>query len=269
MAKRILPAALVASTFGVVIWVAVSIRGEPGSRTGSSKSAAASPLRRESRPALAPASRQASADPPLTAPVDGGTAVIRERIRKMEERLQELQGRKDQLVGSRQELENRIAEKAAGERVRFFAETRVKSWETPLALSESQKPGLVDLWARWRREDGQGKASREVWMARENELRSNLTPHQVAQLHQLTVWNATHYWSSMGAWIGGLVGLSPEEQTRLQKALGDAPLPVSQALLPWAHGIERRALLREAETRGRSLLTPEQAAQLDAHVPPP
>jgi len=208
--------------------------------------------------------------PPLT-PAPAGTAAavstpetaaIQNRVLKMEERLRELEAKREALTASNQELEKQVTEKWAEASARSTAEWRVKAWEAMLGLGESQKESLIALWTRWGREDAGRAAGREAWTTRETELRPQLTVEQAAKLHETAASQSGMMWANMGRSLGSMVGSGREEQTRIQQTIGDLRLPADM-LLPEAHGADWPGLLREASSRARPLLTPEQVARLD------
>ncbi len=244
-------------------WAAFAARPDPGSapapRPAPVGRKSAAPAAAFEGPAPS-ATRQARPD--AAPPSSPETAVIQERVRKMEERLQELEARRDALTADNQDLQKQVTEKWAEASARSTAEWRVKSWEAMLGLNESQKQSLTALWTKWAREDAGRPAGRESWGPREAELRAQLTVEQAAKLHATSAAQAAQMWSMMGRSLGGMVGVTKDEQVRLQQSLGDLRIP-GDMLLPEAHGGDWPGLLREASARARPLLTPEQTARLE------
>lgn len=198
-------------------------------------------------------------------PLTPETAVIQDRVRKLEERLRELEAKRDAMTADNQELQKQVTEKWAEASARSTAEWRVKSWEALLGLNETQKQALTALWTKWAREDAGRPAAGEAWAGREAELRSQLTVEQAAKLHGTAAAQASQMWSMMGRSLGSMVGGGKDEQARLQQSLGDFRVP-ADLLLPEAHGADWPGLLKEATARARPLLTPEQTARLDKYA---
>lgn len=247
----------------VLAWAAFAARPEEGTaKAGPSRPA---PARREGAPPATAApreavtSRPAAATPAAIAPEN---AAIQARVRVLEERLLELEAKRDGIAAANRELEKQVTEKWAEASARTTAEWRVKSWETLIALSESQKQSLVDLCTKWGREDAGRPAGRDAWLAREAELRPRLTVEQAAKLSENAAAQSGRMWSSMGRSLGGMVGATKDEQVRIQQTLGDLRLPADM-LFPEAHGGDWPGLLRDASARARPLLTPEQTARLE------
>jgi hypothetical protein len=180
----------------------------------------------------------------------------------MEERFRELEGRRDALLVSNRELETQVAEKGAEASAKAMAEWRVKSWETLLGLSETQKQSLLELFTQWGKQDAGRPADAATWLAREGEVRSRLTTEQAAKLNDTATAQASRMWSTMGRSLGSMAGAGKEEQTRLQQSLGDFRAPADM-LLPEAHGADWNGLMRDALGRAKPSLTPEQTARLD------
>jgi hypothetical protein len=200
--------------------------------------------------------------PALGGPVSPETAAIQERVRRLEDRLRELDARRDGLVASNRDLEKQVTEKYADLSARSMAEWRVKSWETMLGLDEAQKQGLVRLMTQWGQQDAGRPADADTWLAREADIRSLLSVEQAAKLHESVLSQSQGMWANMGRTLGGMIGAAKDEQVRLQQSLGGY-WPASNALLPEAHASDWNGLLREAMSRVKPTLTPEQTARLD------
>jgi hypothetical protein len=192
-------------------------------------------------------------------------AAIQERILRMEERARELESKRDTLAASNKDLEKDIARKNAELSARTMAEWRVKAWEGALGLSDSQKRALVDLLAQWGREDAGGTATSQIWIAREGDLRSQLTVEQAAKLHDLSTSQAQQQWKYMGMTLGSMAGASTSDFSRFQQPLGDLRFP-QDMVLPEAHGADYPGMLREAALRVRPVLSADEASRLDRFV---
>lgn len=246
----------------VLAWAAFAARPEEGTAKASPSRPA--PTRHEGAPAASPREpatfRPAAAMLPAAGPTEH--PAIQARVRQLEERLLELEAKRDEIAAANRELEKQVTDKWAEASARSTAEWRVKSWETLIALSESQKRSLVELCTKWGREDAGRPAGRDAWLARETELRSRLTVEQAARLSENAAVQSGRMWSNMGRSLGSMVGATKDEQTRIQQTLGDLRLPADM-LFPEAHGGDWPGLLREATARARPLLTPEQTARLE------
>jgi hypothetical protein len=190
------------------------------------------------------------------------TAAIQERVRLMEEKVRELEARKAELAADNKDLEKQAAEKWAETSARSMAEWRVKAWESLLGLTGSQKQSLLELLTKWGKEDAGRPAGRDAWLAREVDLRAQFTVEQAAKLHDTSAAQAQQMWKHMGLSLGGLVGASKDEQSRIQQSLGDIGFPQNM-LLPEAYGADWNGLMREATSRVRPILTADQMTRLD------
>jgi len=193
--------------------------------------------------------------------------LILERIRKMEEQLLTLEATRSSLSDANQALERQIVEKNAETSARMMAEWRVRALEPLLGLSETQKQSLIDLWARWNREDAGKPASRDTWIAREQDFRSRLSVEQAAKLHDLSVQTTQAQWGNLGRTIGSMIGASKEDQTRLQQALGDYR-PANTMLLPEGYGVDWPGMLREGAARLQPMLSQDQLSKLGRYLSP-
>ncbi len=243
----------------LVLWAAVSVRS-------ATESAPPVPKKKPvlKAPLLEPVAEAAAATP-STPPATGTDALILDRIRRMEERLQSLETRKQTLARSNEEMERKVSEKAVEASVHMMAEWRVRAWEQLLRLTETQKQALMEIFARWQREDTGKPASRETWLARESELRSRLSVEQAATLQASAIAGCRQQWSALGQTIGGMVGASTEDQARFRQSLGDYIAP-NAMLLPEAHGWDWPGMLREGAGRLRPGLTSDQLTRLDRFV---
>lgn len=250
----------------ILAWAAFAARPEEGAAKASPSRPA--PPRREGMPAAAAeAPKEAGTPRPAAAPLPAAgpeNAAIQARVRQLEERLLELEAKRDEIAAANRELEKQVTEKWAEASARTTAEWRVKSWETLIALGESQKQSLIELCTKWGREDAGRPAGRDAWVARETELRSRLTVEQAARLSENSATQSGRMWSNMGRSLGSMVGATKDEQTRIQQTLGDLRLPADM-LFPEAHGGDWPGLLREATARARPMLTPEQTARLEKY----
>jgi hypothetical protein len=267
MASRtLLVAAPVALGVAVLAWPVLKAKGEPAAapaRPGKAAKPAPAPRALLASPAPAPSP---AAPEEFRAPAnDPATAAIQSRVRELEARLRELEARRDALAVENGDLERTLHERHAESTARVMAEWRVRGWEKLLGLSDAQKRDLLELAGRWAREDRGRPAGRDLWAAREGDLRSRLTSEQAAKLHQQASDQAARQWSTMGRTLGSMVGASKEDQARLQQAIGSMSAP-SAMLLPEAHGADWAALSKEAAARIRPLLSGEQAAKLDSFV---
>jgi hypothetical protein len=259
--------AAVALGLGILVFAARRQSG-PEASPGPSPTArpAASPgsaALSEERPATASfAGGDAFLPPTGGAPVSPETAAILDRVRKLEDRLRELEAKKEGLVASNRDLEKQVTEKAVDLTARSMAEWRVRSWEMILGLNEAQKQSLVRLMTQWGQGDAGRPADSDAWLARETEVRSLLTVEQSAKLHESLTSQAQVMWASMGRTLGSMIGAGKEEQIRLQQSLGDY-WPAPSAILPEAHASDWNGLLRDAMSRVKPALTPEQTARLD------
>ena len=253
----------------VLLWAALAARGEPGAKPAR---AAQKPAVRKAAPTEISADPEPPAAEPRTtaspaSPAAGGGeyAVIEDRIRKMEERLLGLEAKRNALSGANQEMEKQIVEKNAEASARMMAEWRVRNWEQLLGLSETQKQALIEMAARWTREDAGKPAGRETWLSRENDLRSRLSVEQAARLHDTTVAQSQQMWNHLGRTIGGMVGASKEDQTRFQQTLGDYR-PSNAMLLPEGYGADWPGMMREGSSRLQQVLSSDQMAKLNKFV---
>ena len=255
----------------LLLWAGMATRSEPEAKPPR-PSPKTAPLRRpaalEAAAAVesSPAAPSVAPAPSAPAPSGGGEyAVIEDRIRKMEEKLLALEAKKAVLAGANQDLEKQVAERNAELSARTMAEWRVRNWEQLLGLSETQKQSLIDLCAKWPREDAGRPASRETWLAREEDLRSRLSVEQSATLHASTAAQSQQMWNNLGRTIGGMVGASKEDQTRFQQTLGDFRAP-NAMLLPEGHGADWPGQMREASVRLQPALSTEQMAKLGRFI---
>jgi hypothetical protein len=248
----------------VLLWAAMAARGEPEAK----------PVRTAPKAALgkrpAPAEAAAFIDTPVAAsrvqPAPAGSgggeyAVIEDRIRKMEEKLVALETKKVEMTAANQDLERQVSEKQVDLNARTMAEWRVRQWEQLLGLSETQKQPLIDLVAKWTKEDGGKAASRDTWLQREVELRARLSAEQASRLNESASKQSQQMWNMLGRSLGSMVGASKEEQTRFQQTLGDWRAPNSM-LLPEGHGADWPGMMKEGSSRIQPLLTPEQQSKL-------
>lgn len=189
---------------------------------------------------------------------------ILERIRLMEEKVRELASKRDLLTASNAEIEKQVREKTAEQSARSRAEHQVQMWQW-LGLGETQKQALIDLWARWFREDAGGQAGRDAWLAREAELRARLSGEQAAKVQENVATQAQNSWARMGKMIAGMVGGAKDDHARFQQALGDFR-PAGGMILPEAYGADWNSLMREASNRLRPMLSTDQTAKLDRYV---
>lgn len=258
----------VALALGLIVWAA---RGErapepapssprPSTATRKAWTPEPSPAADDRISIAPPAARPLAATP--SAPVSPETAVILERVRKMEERLRELESKRDELAASNKELEKQVGEKMAEASAKSMAEWRVRSWETLLGLNETQQQSLLELCTSWGKQDAGRAADAATWLAREGDLRSRLTAEQSAKLNENTSVSAQKMWSNMGRSLGSMMGAPKDEQTRIQQSLGDYRAPTSM-LLPEAHAADWNGLMRDALGHVKPSLTPEQTARLD------
>jgi hypothetical protein len=141
----------------------------------------------------------------------------------------------------------------------------VRSWESILGLSETQKQSLIDLCATWQRQDGGKPATREAWLAREQDLRSLLSAEQAAKLHDNAVQQSQTMWNHLGRTIGSMVGASKEDQTRFQQTLGTYG-PANAMLLPEGYGADWPGMMREGSSRLQQLLSQDQMAKLNRFI---
>ncbi len=251
----------------VLLWVAMSARGEPESRPARPVVKPVTAIR--SAPAELSATvgtpAPASSLPPAPAEGGGEYTVINERIRKMEEKLLALETKRNTLAGGNQELERQLAEKQGELSARTMAEWRVRTLEQQLDLNSTQKQALIDLWAGWAKKDGGRPADRETWLQREAEVRSQLSVEQAARLHENAATQSQQMWANLGRSIGSMVGASKEDQTRYQQTLGDYRAP-NAMLLPEGYGADWPGMMREALGRLRPMLSADQVAKLDRFV---
>jgi hypothetical protein len=255
---------------GIVVWAARGGHGpEPAPRPRIAPAPAAPKARAPGPPPSAEAESRISVEAPVERPlpapsgaVSPETAVIQERVRKMEERFRELEARRDALRVSNRDLEAQVAEKGAEASARAMAEWRVRAWESLLGLNETQKQSLLELWTRWGRQDAGRPADAATWLDREADLRSRLTTEQAARLSEQSAAAAQKMWTSLGPTLGSVAGGGKDEQSRLQQLLGDFR-PAADMLLPEAHGADWSGLMHEATSRVKPSLTPEQTARLD------
>jgi hypothetical protein len=268
----ILITGLVGLGLSILLWAAFAARGDRDPAPAAASARPAAPAKKVSRPATAsddlisygpvPDRAAPAAAAPASGPVSPETAAILERIRVMEDRARELEARRDELTLSNKDLERQATEKWAEMSAKSTAEWRVKQWETLLGLGESQKQALTELWTKWTKEDAGRPATRDAWMAREAELRSQLSAEQAAKLQQTGSSQAQKQWSSIGQTMGGMLGSNKDERARYQQSLGDLRVP-GDMLLPEAHGADWPGMMRDATARLRPTLTPEQAARLE------
>ena len=249
---------------GLLVWAAFAARGEraPEPAPSARRPAAVRPADPEDRISLRPLEKRSAPAAAPSGPVSPETAIILERVRKMEERLRELETRKEELAASNKELEKQVAEKWAEASAKSTAEWRVKSWETLLGLSESQKQSLIELCTTWGKQDAGRPADAAAWLAREGDVRSRLTVEQSAKLAETAAGQTQKMWTNAGRSVGSMAGASKDEQARLQQSLGDYRAPADM-ILPEAHGADWNGLMREAAGRLKPSMTPEQTARLD------
>lgn len=252
----------------VLLWAAVSARGDQESK----------PARAERRPAAAartapPTSGIPSEFPAAAsyvapaAPAPAGTgeyAVIEGRIRRMEEKLLALEAKRDALAAANQELEKEIGERNAEATARQQAEWRVRQWEQLLGLTETQKQALMELWTAWIKADGGRPPSKETWQTREGEIRSRLTVEQASRLHDSAAKQSEAMWNHLGRTLGSMAGAPKEDHTRFQQTLGAWRAPEAM-LLPEGHGADWPGLMREGTARLQSVLSSDQVARLNRY----
>lgn len=252
----------------VLAGAAMMSRGEPEAKPKRSapRSPAAAP---KAEPIDAPASSVPADAPFLAAPSPSGespeNALIRERIRLLEERLLALQARRDAMVASNQDLEQQIAVRSAEQSARTTAEWRVRAWEQMLGLSETQRQRLIDLCAGWARDDAARPPGRDTWLKRETDLRSLLSVEQAAKLHDTAAQQSESQWKHLGRTIAGMIGAPKEDYPRYQQALGDYRAP-NTMLLPEGYGADWNGLMREGSSRLQPMLSADQLAKLNRFV---
>ena len=267
--KTILIAAPAAFGALILFWASLVAREEPATSPAPAKKA----VRTSPAPASAaavivpsevPGPAPAEVEPPRPSATPESAAILA-RIRALEERQADLEAKRDLLSAANRQLEKEAAEKWAAASARSTAEWRVRAWEGLLGLGEEQKQGLIELWTKWARDDAGRPAGRDVWAAREAELRPRLTAEQSVRLSESVSKQAAAMWSQMGRTLGGMAGLATkDEQARLQPAIGDLRLPAG-LLLAEANGADWPELMKEAVSRVRPLLTAEQAGRLEKH----
>jgi len=263
--ERILVAAPLGLGAVLLAWAALSPRPEPPPKTTRRPGTAA-----RKAPVPRPP-EEASISPSLTPPEAptpepaGEEGIILERVRAMEEKVRTLESKRDTLATENDQLQKQAVEKSAEISARSMAQGRVMSWEMLLGLTPEQKRSLTDLWSTWMIEDRGKAAGHDAWGAREAEIRARLTTDQAMKLHDSAAAQGKGMWSHMGRSLGSMVGASPEDQTRLQQALGEYFAP-SDMLLPEAHGADWKGMMREASNRIRPLLTADQTDRLDRMV---
>jgi hypothetical protein len=251
----------------LLVWGAMSARRQPEPKPARPASKPA-PV----RPAAAPidiaavsempvAALSRPSDPPAGAAERGENSLIEERVRKMEERLLSLEAQRNVLADANRDLERQLTEKHAEASARMMAEWRVRTWEQTLGLTQDQKQRLLELAARWQREDAAKQADRDAWLRRESDVRSILTAEQTATLHASAVAQSQAQWNHMGRTIGGMVGASKEDQSRFQLALGEFR-PSNAMLLPEGYGADFPGLMKDAFARLTPMMSPEQISRL-------
>lgn len=183
----------------------------------------------------------------------------------MEERLLDLEAKRSTLAGANQDLELRLGEKRVELSARMMAEWRVRTWDQLLELSEAQKQVLLEMAARWTREDAGSPASRDAWLGRESDLRARLSVEQAAKLHDSAVSRSRQLWNNLGMTLGSMVGASKEDQARFQRALGEYR-PDHAMLLPESRGADLPGMMRDSFSRLQPLLSPDQTSKLNKFV---
>ncbi len=251
----------------VLVWAALSARGSQVSKPERTDRKTAAPRKALPAEASAPVRESASyvAPSPATPSSGGEYAVIEERIRLMESKLVLLETKRDELTAANQDLERQINEKNVEASARMQAEWRVRSWEQMLGLSETQKQALMDLWTQWVKSDGGRPQGKDVWQAREGELRSRLSVEQAGKLHDTAAAQSQAMWNHLGRTLGSMVGASKEDMTKFQQTLGTWQAPGAM-LLPEGHGADWPGLMKEGSARLQPLLTSDQMARLNKMV---
>ncbi len=265
--RKLVLGAPAAAGLVILVWALVSAREErpAAAPVRAPRPAPAPPEPRAERRDPSPAPSAARPAKAAETPSPGGIeAAVQSRVSELEDRLRALEARRDALAAENRDLEKQASERYAQAGALSTAQWRVRAWEKLLGLTEGQKKEVLDLATGWAKEDAGGRASREAWGVRENELRARLTSEQAARLAQNVASTAAGQWRVMGQAIGQYAGLPSSEHVRVQQALGDFRLP-DTALLQEAHGADWGGIFREAASRARPLLTPEQAARLDRY----
>ncbi len=213
-----------------------------------------------------PASEAAATQPRLPPPEEFfDSALLRERVRRMEARHRELQDRRDRLAEENSGLNLQLRRRAAEAGARARARERVETWHAALGLTELQKQMLVELCARWSLEDQAGAAVHETWLAREVELGGHLTAGQQARLREHAAAQASGLWHSVKHTLKELLSAGGADRQWLEAAIGASPVS-GTLLLPEAHGVEWSSFLREAAARVRPILTALQSSRLDEYL---
>jgi hypothetical protein len=162
---------------------------------------------------------------------------VEDRLRELEERLAVLEKRNKALDDENQTLEKRIVEAKAAKDAwaKQNASAWVKRYAKAVLWSEAQSAELEELWRGWQRSDLDQAPTAAAWKAREEAIRSKLTPEQVPKLARATR-NEQENLAKM--WIAGWVQsakLAPDHAAAFEKAvLARLPLP-EEALVVEAH----------------------------------
>lgn len=267
--KSVVVGAAVGSGGLLLLWLALSVRQvpaiPPAPATLGSRGTQILQTAQLAQELAAPGAPLAPAAVPSPGSPAAQMGPLLDRIRKMEERLLLLESKRLELLSGNQSLEREIVAKQSQALARTRAEWRLQAWQSLLGLSATQVDSLRTLLMSWTTADQGQTADQALWMAREGDLRSQLSVEQAGKLHDAVVHQTQTIWGSLGQTIGRSIGASSEDQVRFQQALGAYAAP-SAMLLSEAHGGQWNALTAEAATRIRPLLSGDQVALLDKYL---
>jgi hypothetical protein len=162
---------------------------------------------------------------------------VEDRLRELEEKLSALEKRNKALEEENQALEKRLADSKAAKDAwaKETASAWVKRCAKAVPLSEAQSAELGELWRGWQRSDLDQAPTPAAWKAREEAIRSKLTPDQVPKLARAARDDQE---ALAKVWIAGWVQsakLAPDHGAAFEKAvLARVALP-EEVLVVEAH----------------------------------